>query len=373
MARPGEDGVIRYAAVGLGWITQAALLPGFKNAKENSKLTALVSDNPKKLKEVGKEYKVDRLYSYEEYDKCLADDQVDAVYIGLPNNLHREYTERAARAGVHVLCEKPMATSEEECEAMIRAAEQGRIKLMIAYRLHLETANLSAVEVVRSGQIGEPRFFVSAFSEAVEAGNIRLKRALGGGPLWDIGVYCVNAARYLFQDEPVEVVGVNVVGGDPKFAEVGEAATAVLRFPGDRTATFTCSFGAASVSAYRVVGTKGDLLMDPAYGFEGELKSRLTIEGKSKEHTFKQRDQFGAQLLYFSRCILEGVEPEPSGAEGLADVRVIQAILRSAETGQAVKLGPFERKARPTIEQAIELPAVRAPAMVQAEDPSGGS
>ena len=170
-SKAGEKGVIRYAAVGLGWISQAALLPGFTNARKNSRLTALVSDSPEKLKELGKHYGVDRLYSYDEYDKCLADEQVDAVYIGLPNDQHRDYTERAARAGVHVLCEKPMADAEEACEAMIRAAENGRVRLMIAYRLHLEQGNLSAMEVVKSGQIGEPRYFNSSFSQLVEPGN----------------------------------------------------------------------------------------------------------------------------------------------------------------------------------------------------------
>jgi len=371
MAKTGEGGVIRYAAVGLGWITQAALLPGFANAKKNSKLTALVSDDPAKLEELGKYYKVDRLYSYEEYDRCLADGQVDAVYIGLPNTLHRDYTERAARAGVHVLCEKPMATTEADCEAMIGAADRGGIKLMIAYRLHFEAANLAAIEVAESGQLGAVRYFVSAFSEVVEAGNIRLKPELGGGPLWDIGVYCINAARYLFRAEPVEVVGVATKGTDPRFAGVEESASAILKFPGDRLASFTCSFGGADVASYRVVGTEGDLLMDPAYGFEGELKSKLTIGGKSKEHTFKVRDQFGAQLLYFSDCILRDQEPEPSGAEGLADVRIIRALQRSADSGRPEPLAPFERKARPTIAQKYELPAVSPPKMVHAEGPSG--
>ena len=214
-SQAGEKGVIRYAAVGLGWITQAALLPGFANAKQNSRLTALVSDSPEKLKELGKHYGIERLYTYDEYDECLADDQVDAVYIGLPNDQHRDYTERAARAGVHVLCEKPMADTEEACEAMIRAAGANRVRLMIAYRLHLEQGNLSAVEVLRSGQIGEPRFFNSSFSQTVEPGNSRLKGAHDGGPLMDIGIYCINAARYLFRDEPTEVVGMAAKGDDP--------------------------------------------------------------------------------------------------------------------------------------------------------------
>jgi glucose-fructose oxidoreductase len=108
-------GKVRYAVVGLGWIAQEAMLPAFANAAENSELTALVSSDPDKLRELGDRYDVELRYSYDEFDRCLASGRVDAVYIGLPNDMHREYTERAARAGVHVLCEKPMANTEDEC------------------------------------------------------------------------------------------------------------------------------------------------------------------------------------------------------------------------------------------------------------------
>src|SRR5688572_9585545 len=117
---------IRYAVVGLGHFAQMAVLPAFRHARENSRLTALVSSDRVKLKELGKKYKVDQLYSYEDYGACLSSGQVDAVYIVLPNHLHKEYTVRAARAGVHVLCEKPLATSEQECRAMIQACEKHR-------------------------------------------------------------------------------------------------------------------------------------------------------------------------------------------------------------------------------------------------------
>ena len=137
---------------------------------------------------------------YDEYEACLA--EVDAVYIALPNSMHAEYTLRAARAGVHVLCEKPMAVTAAECQRMIEACRQHHVKLMIAYRLHFETLNLKAIELVRRGQIGEPKFFNSSFSLTVRDGNIRTKAELGGGTLYDIGVYCINAARYLFRAEP---------------------------------------------------------------------------------------------------------------------------------------------------------------------------
>lgn len=367
-------GKVRYAVVGLGWIAQEAMLPAFANAAENSELTALVSSDPDKLRELGDRYDVELRYSYDEFDRCLASGRVDAVYIGLPNDMHREYTERAARAGVHVLCEKPMANTEDECAAMIRAAEAGGVRLMIAYRLHFEEANMKAVEVVASGELGDPRIFQSTFTEVVEPGNIRLDRAKGGGPLWDIGIYCVNAARYLFRAEPVEALALRGDSGDAKFRDVEETLSAILRFPEGRLAAFTCSFGAAQVSSYRVVGTRGDLRMDPAYGFQGGLTSYLTIDGKTKEHAFKERDQFAAQLLYFSRCILEGEEPEPSGLEGLADIRILAALRRSAESGgAAVPLEPIARKPRPSPAQVIKGPAPDKPGLFHASDPSGGS
>jgi len=195
----GAGARIRYAIVGLGYIAQIAILPAFAHAKENSELVALISGDKKKLKTLAKKYKVARTYSYEEYANCLESGGIDAVYIALPNNMHQAYTEGAARAGIHVLCEKPMAKTENECIGMIEAASRAKIKLMIAYRLHFEKGNLSATQMIKDGAIGEPRIFRSAFCQQVTPGNSRLREENGGGPLYDIGVYCINAARYLFR------------------------------------------------------------------------------------------------------------------------------------------------------------------------------
>ncbi len=371
--RQGANGKVRYAVVGLGYISQVALLPAFANAKENSELTALVSSDADKLKELGRQYGVKRLYSYEQYEDCLNNGEVDAVYIGLPNSMHRDYTVRAARAGVHILCEKPMALTEEDCEVMIAEAKDNEVKLMVAYRLHFEEANLKAIEFVQSGQLGDVRLFNSTFTQEVKPGDIRLRKETGGGTLYDIGIYCINAARYLFRAEPSEVFAVCANNGEERFREVEEMASAILRFPGDRVAAFTCSFSTASVSAYRVVGSKGDLRLDPAYDFVGELKHYLTMDGKTKETAFSKRDQFGPQLLYFSNCVLKGEAPEPSGQEGLADVRVIRALYQSAQSGQPVRLGPFERERRPAPDQEIQRPPIKKPDLVHAESPSGGS
>ena len=361
---------IRYAVVGLGHIAQVAVLPAFEHARKNSKLVALVSSDKGKLRQLGKRYDVDALFSYDDYDELLKSGTVDAVYIALPNHMHADFTVRAAKAGIHVLCEKPMALTERQCRSMIRAAERHKVKLMIAYRLHFEQANLSTIEVVRSGRIGDPRIFSSVFCMDVKRGDIRLRAETGGGTLWDIGIYCINAARYLFRDEPIEAIATTANRGDRRFDEVEEMATATLRFSDDRLATFICSFGASDVLRYQVVGTKGDVALDPAYEYAMALKQKVTVDGKSSEKTFAKRDQFAPELLYFSDCILQNREPEPSGWEGLADVRIIQAIYRSARTGRSVKLKPIEKSVRPTMRQEIRRPPVKKPKEVKVTAPT---
>jgi len=360
--------LIRYAVVGCGHIAQVAVLPAFANARRNSQLAAIVSGDPVKRAELRKKYGVERAVGYDAYDELLKSGAIDAVYIALPNNMHAEYAERAARAGVHVLCEKPMAVTEAQCELMIRAAREARVKLMIAYRLHFERANLEAAEIARSGRIGEPRLFNSTFTMHVAPGNIRIRRDMGGGVLYDIGIYCINAARALFRDEPVEVRAMTcgVIG------DVEESVSAVLRFPNERLASFVASFGAADVSEYRLVGTKGDLAVEPAYEYAQPLEHRLSLDGNLVgERRFAKRDQFAPELLYFSDCVLQNRDPEPSGEEGLADVRVIRALYQAADAGHPVELAPYERHERPSLEQEIRRPPIEKPDVIRARAPSG--
>lgn len=361
---------IRYAVVGLGHIAQVAVLPAFAHAKNNSQVIALVSDDPKKLKSLGDTYGVRHRYSYAEYDKCLRQGHVDAVYLAVPNHLHCDYTVRAARAGVHVLCEKPMAITSQECTRMIRATERARVKLMIAYRLHFERANMETVQLVQSGRLGRLRIFNSLFTMQVRAENIRTKQDLGGGSLYDIGVYCINAARYLFQANPTRVSAVSVEGTDRRFCEVDEMTAAHLSFPGDRLATFLCSFGAADTSAYEVIGTKGRVRLDPAYEYVGSLHQVRTVNGKDASSSYKAGDQFASELLYFSDCILRNVEPEPSGLEGLIDVTIVEALHRSAKVGRPVALSLPTKKRWPSIAQVNHRPPVQKRKEVRAESPS---
>ena len=364
---------VRYGVVGLGHIAQVAVLPAFAHAGENSELVALFSDDPEKLAKLGRKYRVEHRCDYDEFERGLAESGADAVYIALPNHLHREYTERAARAGVHVLCEKPMAVTEADCEAMIDTCDRNGVKLMIAYRLHFEEANLRAVEVVQSGRLGDPRLFNSVFTRNVTEGDIRLgPRDEGGGTLYDIGIYCINAARYLFEDEPVEVLALTARNDEPRFSAPGvdEMTGALLRFPGERIATFVTSFGATDVSRLQVVGTRGTLVLDPAYEYAGELRHELTVNGRSSERTFPKRDQFAPELVYFAECIQTGEDPEPSGREGLGDVRIIRALYASADRGEPIALGPFDKHDRPTLAQEIRKPAVSKPGLVNTESPT---
>lgn len=367
-ARAG--GKIRYAVVGLGHIAQIAVLPAFAHAKKKAELIALVSDDPEKLRKLGRKYRVEHKVAYQDYDKLLSSGLVDAVYIALPNHLHREYTVRAAQAGVHVLCEKPLAVTEKECEEMIRACHKNQVKLMTAYRLHFDKANLSAIEMVRSGKIGEPRIFNSVFTMQVVKNNIRVRKQTGGGTLYDIGIYCINAARYLFQDEPTEVIAATANNGEERFAEVEEMTSATLRFPGDRLASFTCSFGASDVSSYQIIGTEGDLRMDPAYEYEGELKYTLTVKGRARERKFAKSDQFAPQLLYFADCIINDQEPEASGREGLIDVQIIRALYAAAQTRRPVRL-KIAKDDYPDKRQQITRPGVKKPQLIKVASASG--
>ena len=344
---------IRYAVVGLGHLAQVAVLPAFRRAS-HSELAAVVSSDPQKLETLGRRYHVSRRYSYDEYDQCLADG-VDAVYIVLPNHLHREFAVRAFRAGVHVLCEKPMALTERDCRDMISAATKSQRKLMIAYRLHFERMNLQAIETAQRGKLGELRFFSSEFGQQVVKDNVRLAYSIaeGGGPIYDMGIYCINAARYLFRAEPTQVFATAARRKDSRFDKADEMTSVMLRFSGERLATFTASFGCADIDRYTLIGTQGVLTADPAFAYSEALKLTISNGSKSRVRTFAKRDQFAAELTYFSECILTGKDPEPSGEEGLRDVRVIQAIYRSDRTGRAINLPSLTRKHRPDLTQEI--------------------
>jgi predicted dehydrogenase len=363
---PTSSRAIRYAVLGLGHIAQVAVLPAFAHARR-SRLAALVSGDKRKRAELSRKYRVPA-FSYEQYEECLA--QVDAVYIALPNSMHAEYTIRAANAGVHVLCEKPLAVTSAECQAMIDACDDAGVKLMTAYRLHFEPINLEAIEIVRRGRIGEPKFFTSTFSLRVKPGNIRTQEELGGGSVYDLGVYCINAARHLFEAEPVEAFAYSVNTVPERLPEIDETTAASLRFEDDRVATFITSFNAADSGSYVIVGEKGRLRLNPAYEYAEPLAYELTIGEKTRKKKGKKHDQFAPELDHFSECILGNRDPEPSGREGMQDVRIVEAVYESARRGEPVALPPYREEARPSRRQEMRRPPVRKPELVKAEPAS---
>jgi glucose-fructose oxidoreductase len=356
---------IRFAVVGLGHIAQAAVLPAFAHARSRASLHAIISGSPEKLVELGEKYQVPVRGGYDELEHCLA--ECHAVYIAAPNSRHAEFAIRAAHLGVHVLCEKPLAVTDAECRRMIGACRDARVKLMTAYRLHFEPLTIEALQLIRSGRIGEPRFFSADFSMTVKPGNIRTRAELGGGTLYDLGVYCINGARMMFGDEPTRVSAFSVDGARAGFPEVDEMTSALLHFKDDRLATFTTSFGAADASSFRVVGTEGDLFMQPAFEYAQALEYTLTSGEKTTKKRGRKRDQFAAELIYFADCINEDRDPEPSGEEGAWDVRIVDALYEAARRGEQIALRPVAPDPGPNRDQAIDRPAVGEVSLVNVE------
>jgi glucose-fructose oxidoreductase len=241
---------------------------------------------------------------------------------------------------------------------------------MIAYRLHFERATLAALEIAQRGDLGDLRYFSSEFSMSVADGNVRLERDLGGGPLQDVGVYCINAARALFDAEPEQVWAVAASHGGEKFSEVPATVAATLRFPGGRFASFTCSFDAGDRSVYTIAGTSGSLTMEPAYAYAEGLAYQVRTGTRTRKRRLAKSDQFAPELVYFSDCVREGRDPEPSGTEGQADVRVIEALERSLATGQPVALPALRRPPRrPSLSQERRRPPVPKPPTVHVRPP----
>ena len=296
---------------------------------------------------------------------------MDAVYIAEPNDKHVDFAVRCAKEGVHVLCEKPLAVSEEECRRMIDACKEAGVKLMTAYRLHFEESNLEAVRLIEQGRIGEPRFFTSAFAYQVRPGNIRTSADRGGGAIWDLGTYCINAARYLFRADPIEVFALRMDRrDDDRFAEVHEGMAVLLKFPGGRVAQFTVSFGSYEQDHYRLVGTKGHVELHDGYEYSGPRELRLSVGGKERVREFKPADQFAPELLAFSKAILDDTPVEPDGEEGLRDVRIIVAALKSARENRPLTLSWPPRARRPEPSDRIYRPPVREPHLVGVKAPT---
>ncbi len=360
---------VRYAALGAGWIAQGYFLPGVKHTG-NSELAALVTGDPEKAAALKKDYRLEKTYSYEEFPQFLADDLVDALYVATPNERHTEFVVPALEAGVHVLLEKPMAIGEDDCRKMIAASEASGAKLMIAYRLHFEPATVAAIQQLRGGKFGDPRFFNSTFSQPLKPDNNRARNGFEDGPVYDMGPYPINACRNLFGLEPIEVHALAARDPNSGLGDLDDTVSVTLKFPGERLAQFIVSYRGDAHDDYIVVGTKGTLTSRPAYMFGKSLEHQMTVGAKESEKAYKSTDHFGGETKYFSDCILHDRHPEPDGEEGLCDVRVIEAIRRCLDTGQAQTLEPYTRKQKIDPAQVETLSTVRVPTLVNADSPS---
>ncbi|HUI43739.1 MAG TPA: Gfo/Idh/MocA family oxidoreductase [Terriglobia bacterium] len=341
---PQQDGRrIGYAIVGLGRISMGQFMPGVK-VSQRSRITALVSGHRDKAERVAAQYGVPRsaIYNYQNYEQIAHNPTVDAVYIALPNGMHAEYTIRAAQSGKHVLCEKPMANSVAECEQMIAACRKADRKLMIAYRCRLEPTNLRAIQLIRDGYVGRLQLIDTGFGFNISPGEWRLnKKMAGGGPLVDVGIYSLQACRYLSGEEPTELNATwSVIDRDGRFNEVEENLVWTMRFPSGVLTNCYTSYGANCGNSYRATGSKGWVELGPAFTYEG---IRMRSEGQESAAIGEPvadhyPDQFSREADHFADCILGNHEPRTPGEEGLRDEKLIQAIYQSCRENRPVKV-----------------------------------
>lgn len=336
---PGRK--LGWAIVGLGNLSIHQILPAFAKC-EKSKVTAFVSGHPDKAHKLALRYGVDskNIYNYENYDAIKNNPEVDIIYIVLPNGMHAEYTIRGLQAGKHVLTEKPMANTPADCQKMIDAARAADRKLMVAYRCRYEPYNQEAIRIARSQELGPTQTILTNAGWPIQnPDQWRLKKDLaGGGSLMDIGIYALNASRYLSDEEPTEVNAMMYsTPGDPRFKEVEENINFQLRFPSGILANCSSSYGYYHQSHFRVLGTTGLLELDPATWYSG-LRMRVQHGTVFEERELPVVDHFAAEMDHMSGCVMENKQPLTPGEEGLRDLTIMMAIYEAARTGKTVKL-----------------------------------
>jgi predicted dehydrogenase len=329
---------VGYCVIGLGRIADH-FLRGVAQGS-TSKITGLVSGHRDKAERIAQQYGVPKssIYSYEDMDRFHDNKSIDAVYVALPNSMHAEYTIRSAKAGKHVLCEKPMSVAVSEAEAMVAACKAKNVKLMIAYRLHYEPTTLKTIKLIRDGAIGKVQAIDSANGFNIAPGEWRSTKALGGGgPLMDVGIYSLNATRYLTGEEPVAFTAVATTPDDDgRFQGVEENLSWTMRFPSGAVTSCSTTYGAPMPGYYKVFGSKGWLQVNE-FGYEGVHLTASFRESRGApvttiDETNPEKDpmHFVRQADHFSRCILENRTPDTPGEGGLKDMQHIQSIYRAA-------------------------------------------
>ena len=340
---------VGFAVLGLGRLALEEILPAFGEAKK-ARLVALVSGTPDKARLVARQHGIrpEAVYGYGDWDRIKADSAVQAVYVVTPNALHREAVVAAAAAGKHVLCEKPMATSAADCQAMIDACAQAKRHLMIAYRCQYEPYNRAVQAMVRDGRDGRALLYDAVNTQNMAApGQWRFVKALaGGGALPDIGLYCLNGGRFITGEEPVEVFAHTYsTPGDPRFKEVEEQVSFTLRFPSGLVAQCAASYGLHENRRLGIGMPGAAVSFDNAFAYTGQRLQVSHRDGEAEavvDRRLAAKNQFALELDHMADCILTGRRPRTPGEEGLADQRIMEAIYRSAESGQPVALPKVE-------------------------------
>lgn len=334
---------IGFAIVGLGRLSLNQILPAFATS-DYCKPVALVSGDHAKALKIAAQYGIadSHITDYAGFEKLKDMPEVDVIYIVLPNGMHHEFVLRAAKIGKHILCEKPMANSTAECEEMIGVCRRANVKLMIAYRQQYEVLNRTMQKAVREGKLGKLRSIVASNSQNEgDPSQWRLNKKLsGGGALPDVGIYCLNASRFLSGEEPHEVLATMVQPkDDPRFQEVEARCEVIARFPSGMTATFTSGYDVHRSAFLRLEGTEGFAEMDPAFGYRGsKLRFTHLMDGKDSElyPTLEEKNQFALEMDHMALCVMRNEEPHTGGEEGLQDQRIIEAIYRSAREGKSI-------------------------------------
>jgi len=339
-AKP-EPKKLGFALVGVGSLTMGQLLPAFAKCK-NARAVALVSGHPDKARQQADKYGISakNIYNYDNYDSMKDNPDIDVVYVVLPNSMHAEYTIRAARAGKHVLCEKPMANSVAECQAMIDACAAAKRKLLIAYRMHYEPMTLKAIELAQSPtDVGTIKMITAeAGFNMGDPRQWRCHKALaGGGSLMDMGIYALNAVRYLSRQEPNEIAAVSYsTPDDPRFTDIEETISFELKFESGMVASVLSTYG-FGCGRFRVYGTRGQVEAEPFQSYSGN--HLWATRGRNRQEIqYQPVDHFATEMDYFCDCITADKTPITAGEEGLKDIKIMMAAYESARTGRAIKL-----------------------------------
>ncbi len=326
-----------YALVGLGGLSTNQIAPALQKTK-HCRLAGIVTGTPEKEKIWAEKYGIPEknIYNYETFDSIADNADIDVVYVVLPNSMHKEYTIRAAKAGKHVLCEKPMANSAEDCEAMIAACRSAGKKLAIGYRCQFEPHHLECIRLAREKTFGDLKMIDAGFGFRIgNPDQWRLKGApAGGGALMDVGIYALQACRYLTGEEPAVISATETKTDPVKFKEVDETIVWSMTFPSGVVAACSTTYAFRGVNRFKASSTNGWFGLEPGYSYGG-IKGE-TSEGELR---FEEIDQFAAEMDDFAQCILHNRESRVPGEEGLKDLRAIEAIYKSIRTGTSVRLG----------------------------------